>query len=523
MAWRRITRFRSPGAAPGDPSLRQRLQSRGGLTLLTLAGLSIAVLLLAAPVYWTSSQVDQVTQEWSGPVFAQVEKIESHWMNLPPVPEFSAGDEPAIRQFLAAQPLIVALQDRFDTRPMWVRQGDRLVRGAEAREVQAYRQWFTQAEHGQRFVWYPMDALPGESRSGPKIVLLGDRWLAAKCWREGSPEVERTLRQVLGENCRFRLGIAGKGDAERRDLKPQAWGAEPNLQADPSRLVRRLLSSDLTSNEFPGWTLTAIPWAQENSRVKLILRRKALLAGLVSLMIGTSLGLGLYLRNRARQKAALDADRLASMTHSLKTPLAILKFRCDTIRLGRLAPDRVDAELIRLGEEVDRLSGLIENGLMAIQGLTETGPRGAVTPEWLAGIAEDLAPAFQAEGRTLKLELSPLAGKAPLPSLRSGLLTLLENGLFHGQGNVTLETTGSRNRFTLKVSDEGPGLTGIQVKALGRPYLRLRDSGKEGFQREGQGLGLSLLGKVAEREGWGLAFQSEPGRGLTAMLEIPSA
>jgi signal transduction histidine kinase len=523
MALRKVARFRTPGRAPGDPTLLQRLQLTGGFTLVSLAALAIAGLLVAAPFYWTSRAADQMVESWSKPVFAQVEKVESHWMTLPHVPAFSRGDEPELRRFLAAQPLIVALQDRSGLHSLWVRQGDRLVPAQETVTVQAYRRWFTQAEAEQRFVSHPLEALPAETRSGPKIVLLGDRWMVAKWWPEGSSQVEATLRLVLGQACAFRLGIIRPNDDGRRDFRPQPWGGEPNLQADPARMVRRRFSAEFTSSDFQGWIVRAIPQIQDSDRLARGLRIKRALAGCVAGLIGASLALGLYLRRRAMQKAALDADRLASMTHSLKTPLAILKVRCDTIRLGRLSQDEVDAQLIRLGEEADRLSCLIENGLAAIQGLTNTGPRGEVTRAWLEGIAEDLAPAFQAEGRNLVLELAPAIGLAPLASLRSGLLTLLENALFHGRGTVTLETARKGDRFTLKITDQGPGLGASQLKALGKPYLRLRAAGKEGFQREGQGLGLSLLCKVAEQEGWGLSFASEPGRGLAAILEIPGA
>lgn len=520
MGFRKITRFRRHRTSSKNPSLLRRLQLRGGLTLLSLATLAIAAVLMSAPLLWTYGQADKAIGLWGEPVFNEVGKVESEWMNLPRIPPFLRGDEPDIQAFLQAQPLVIAIQDRFEGRPIWIRQGGRLIRAPEIPVVQTYRQWFTQAEHGQRFTWYPTDALPGEDRPSPKIVLLGDRWMVAKWWRLGSPEVEQTLRRVLGPACKFRLGLSMPGDDDRKDFKPQPWGAEPNLQVDAYRLAKRMFGTEMVSNEFAGWNLIAIPYDEEGRTVVAGLRRKHRLAVIVSILIASSLGSGLYLRHRARQRAALDSDRLASMTHSLKTPLAILKFRCDTIRLGRLSQDDMDSQLIRLGEEVDRLSGMIENGLMALQGLTETGPQGAVSPQWLQDIAEDLAPAFEAETRRLSLTLAPASGLASLPSLRAALLTLLENALFHGRGDVLLETLRTRKCFTIKINDGGPGLSSSQLSALGKPYLRIREAGKEGFLREGQGLGLSLMCKVAEREGWGLSFASEPGKGLIAVLEI---
>jgi signal transduction histidine kinase len=114
-------------------------------------------------------------------------------------------------------------------------------------------------------------------------------------------------------------------------------------------------------------------------------------------------------------------------------------------------------------------------------------------------------------------------GLAALPSLREALVTLLENALLHGAGTVTVETVASRRRFIIKVSDEGPGLPSQDLASIGRPFMRIRKHGREGFRREGLGMGLSLLVRMVEREGWGLAFASEPGHGLQVTLEILSA
>jgi two-component system sensor histidine kinase QseC len=200
-----------------------------------------------------------------------------------------------------------------------------------------------------------------------------------------------------------------------------------------------------------------------------------------------------------------------------------LKFRCDSLRLGRLSPERADEELLKIGDEVDHLTTLIETGLRVIRGGGPSGPRGQATRAWFQEVAEDLRPGFELEGRELELRLATDPGHAPLPSLRAAVLTLVENALGHGKGRVILETWRSRRKLCIQVSDEGEGLELHQLKALGKPFQRLREQGKEGFQREGLGLGLSLLIQVAEQEGWGLSFSSAPGEGFSALLEVPAA
>jgi signal transduction histidine kinase len=320
------------------------------------------------------------------------------------------------------------------------------------------------------------------------------------------------------------MGLIRESDLNRRDLLPLPWGAEPNLQADPQRLAATSLSATTKTNAFgEGWCLGGMAIEEEQVKYRNTAKRQRMMATSVASFVGLAIALGLWLRHRSRRKTELDADRLASMTHSLKTPLSILKFRCDSLRLGRLSPERADEELLKLGEEVDHLTTIIESGLRVIKGGGAAGPRGLANRGWFEDVADDLRPGFELEGRPLELRLCEVPGKAPLSSLRSSVATLLENALAHGKGRVTLETWQMKRRLCIQVRDEGEGLAPHQVKVLGKPFQRLRSQGQEGFMREGQGLGLSLLVQVAEQEGWGLTFASGPGEGFQATLEIPTA
>ncbi len=519
----RTSRYRALHPGMG-PSRWQRLQQRSGIVLLVLAGLVTAAMLIAAPRLYRLDQLDKGRNAFMEAHWVDFEAVERHWKTLPILQSVRTGDEADVRRFLADQPLAVALLDRFDGRRLWTRQGDRLVEPRDPALAQRYLGWFSHAEMAQRFEWNPPRAQDPDFGKVATVVLLSDRWLVIKRWRPGSPEAELELGKALAPNRALRMGLVQEGDLERWDLKLEPWGAEPNLQVDPERLSTLPLGSATKTNAFgDGWMLAGVGFDQQQAAFRKLLRRRYWLASGVSAMVGTAILLGLWLRHRSRRKAVLDADRLASMTHSLKTPLAILKFRCDSLRLGRLSADRADEELLKIGEEVDHLTTIIESGLRVIRGGGPSSPRDQATRAWFTEVADDLRPAFELEDRQLDLRLAEEAGHAPLPSLRAALLTLLENALGHGRGRVTLQTWRNRRRFCIQVSDEGEGLEPHQLKALGKPFQRLREQGKEGFQREGQGLGLSLLIQVAEQEGWGLTFSSAPGEGFVALLEVPAA
>lgn len=523
MPRHRTSRFRV--LHPGFGTSRwQRLQQQSGIVLLVLAGLLTAGVLYFAPRYYLMDQIGSAQQAYMEAHWVDFEAVERHWKSLPILHSIQRGDEEDVRRFLGDQPLVVALLDRFEGRHLWVREGDHLVPPRDPAQIQQYLGWMTHAEMAQRFEWNPPREQDPDFGKVATVVLLSDRWLVIKRWRPGAPEVERELGIALGPRRALRMGLLRESDATRGDLKPQPWGAEPNLQADPQRLIVLPLGSITKTNAFgEGWSLGGVAFDNDQASFRRTLKSQRRMVSGVALSVGLAMLLGLWLRHRTRRKAELDADRMASMTHSLKTPLAILKFRCDSLRLGRLSPERADEELLKIGEEVDHLTTIIETGLRVIRGGGASGPHGLATPAWIRDVVEDLRPGFEVEGRPLEIQLAEASGRAPLPSLRSALLTLVENALTHGRGRVTLESWRTRRRLCLKITDEGDGLELHQLKALGKPFQRLRSKGKEGFLREGQGLGLSLLVQVAEQEGWGLSFTSAPGEGLSALLEVPVA
>ena len=524
MARRQVTKFRRLNAVGEAPPWQQHVQGKGGAFLILLGWIALAVALYYTPQVWVAYRGNLIQQAFNNAHFSDMDGVERAWKSLPLLPAFERGDEPEVKAFLDAQPLVVAVFDRFGQRRLWIRDGARFTPAdPAAKQTQTYLNWMSHAEAAQRFDWNPPKDQDPDYGKVSTIVLLADRWLVVKRWEPGSPAVEAFLRATLRPGAGIRVGLIRDSDTERGDLQNEDWGREPHLQADPGRLNNYdPLKQMLQTNAFgEGWSIGYIcATAEEVNEVNDRLMKQVWTIRFLSIGLLLSALLGFWLRSRARARALLDADRMASLTHSLKTPLAILKFRCDTLRLGRLDQDEADAELMKLSSEVDQLTLMIENGLRAIRGDERTGPTEIIDSGWIRGVVEDLRPGYELENRALDLRLGPERGKAAPQSLRSAVLTLVENALLHGAGRVTVETAALGRRMAIRVTDEGPGVDAAELAALGKPYQRFREEGKEGFLHEGQGLGLSLLFQVAEREGWGLAFESAPGQGFSAELSI---
>lgn len=521
MANRIVTRLRRYRRSDGPPSFWSRFANRAGGVMLALGIAALAFgLYYATWEYASLSLYNGPSQEWRQKAFSAADRVERAWQSMGSPPAFQKGDEPEVKAYLEEHPLLVALYHQTD-HSFWIRDDDRLIPGDGSPEAQRWNEWVRLASKRPVFQWFPPKDLNPDHGKNPVTVLIADQWVGVMRWQIGCPQVERLLNRLLRPDLVVRLGI--RPESTTKDTPLKDWGKWPNLQADPRRLFDPPPQDlDLSTNAYgEGFAMGAFPTPSDRKLQNDFLWRHLIVGWSISLLFLVMVLLGIWVRSRLRRRALLESDRLASLAHSLKTPLAVLKFRCDSLRLGRLNPEQADEQLLRLGQEVDHLTVIIDSGLRAIKGDTEQKPTADATPLWIQEVASDLEAAFETEDRLLKVDLCPDHGQAVLASFRSALLTLLENGLEHGQGTVTLSSRKYRNQLVVTIADEGPGLDQIALNALGKPFQRVREAGSEGFHREGLGLGLSLLFHTAEQEGWGLQFHSEVDKGTTAELRIP--
>jgi signal transduction histidine kinase len=78
---------------------------------------------------------------------------------------------------------------------------------------------------------------------------------------------------------------------------------------------------------------------------------------------------------------------------------------------------------------------------------------------------------------------------------------------------VTVEVGGAAGTAQVKVIDRGEGMTGEVLERLKRPPF----SGRKG----GAGLGVAVARTLIEQHGGRLLYDSAPGRGTTATVELP--
>jgi signal transduction histidine kinase len=191
----------------------------------------------------------------------------------------------------------------------------------------------------------------------------------------------------------------------------------------------------------------------------------------------------------AQNEAGLEHARghLANLAHGLKTPLATLSLQ--------LARENASPEARAL---VDQLDTRIAHHLRRAR---SAAPGGAArTQASITEVAGDLIDALRhihaERGLRLSATVAPdLTAAIDRQDLDEILGNLLDNACRHAAGEIRLTATAAGALASIRIEDDGPGLTDQQVVEALRPGARLDESGT------GYGFGLAITRELVELYG----------------------
>jgi signal transduction histidine kinase len=218
---------------------------------------------------------------------------------------------------------------------------------------------------------------------------------------------------------------------------------------------------------------------------------------------------------------------VANTDHDLTTPLTVLLGQLADMRKRLESGGAVDAASIReAAQEADYMASLVRN--LGVAARLEAGePEPARAPVDLNALVVRVVarhrPVASSAGVALEFavpeEVVLVDGDETL--LEQAASNLVHNAVRHhragGHVAVTLEAPKiPPGTFTLRVSDDGPGLTEAertQLTARDVPYESARPRGAER-----QGLGLRIVRRIVAKHGMRLEFRAREGGGLVAEI-----
>ncbi|GAA3755728.1 HAMP domain-containing sensor histidine kinase [Plantactinospora mayteni] len=215
---------------------------------------------------------------------------------------------------------------------------------------------------------------------------------------------------------------------------------------------------------------------------------------------------------------ALERQRafVAHASHQLRNPLTALRLRVE--ELGPSLTDEYGRDEHKLAlEETDRLAQVLD-GLLTLA-RAERAQHTMVVVD-AAAVARSRVAAWQplANHRGMTLTLDPVTGPVPARAVRTAvdqvLDALIDNAVKFGHpgGRVEVSVHRADDGVVVRVTDDGPGMTGAQLESSTERFWRAPDT----QNIDGAGLGLTIVAVLVDASGGRLAMRPAEPTGLTA-------
>jgi PAS domain S-box-containing protein len=217
---------------------------------------------------------------------------------------------------------------------------------------------------------------------------------------------------------------------------------------------------------------------------------------------------------------------ISTVSHELKTPVAIIKGYAGTLRRedAHWDPQIMRESLAVIEDEADRLAGLIEN-LLAASKLQAEGMRLNLSEVNLDALAAEVVERFSNQTQTHQLHLNFPSGFPNIQGdevrLRQVLDNLVSNAIKYSPSGGAIEVGGEFNdeQVTVYVRDEGVGISEQEQAHLFERFYRVDSALSR--KTKGAGLGLYLAKAIVEAHHGSIGVTSKPKVGSKFYFTLP--
>jgi signal transduction histidine kinase len=358
-----------------------------------------------------------------------------------------------------------------------------------------------------------------------------------------APMFRIRLVDVLGTPGRaqtFTGRVTPGADSSLPELPP---GSEGRVAVSVLRLATSGQPSGRTSaviaiNDVPShWTvrLSHRSGSLDTAVAKLRTRNLAI-SSTILVLLAIAMTFVLVSTRRARRLAAQQVEFVASVSHELRTPLAVIRSAGENLADG-IVDERMQVRRYGslIADEGRKLGAMVEQ-VMEFAGMQADHPRWQREPvDIRAVVGEAVAAARRLpESRDAELSVDVETAPASLTGDHAALVravqNMVENALKYGSRPDGTRSIGVRTRvattkrggraLAIDVSDCGPGVTPQERKRIFEAFVRGRVA--TDARVSGNGLGLSIVRRVAEGHGGRVEVGDAPGGGAVFSLVLPS-
>lgn len=214
---------------------------------------------------------------------------------------------------------------------------------------------------------------------------------------------------------------------------------------------------------------------------------------------------------------------IANAAHELRSPIAALYGELQQCLRQERSNAEYKTSVSHALRATRRLTRLADDLLTLARAEHEASPFEEVRlRDVFDDVAQELAAAARDKDVALSQELGELVVRGRPTDLQRLLRNLLDNALRHGPAGKTVRCEATRDgaRVTVRVSDEGPGVSREDRPRVFEPFFRSPET--RASAREGSGLGLSIAREIARSHGGDIRIE-DSARGAVFAVELPAA
>jgi signal transduction histidine kinase len=224
-------------------------------------------------------------------------------------------------------------------------------------------------------------------------------------------------------------------------------------------------------------------------------------------------------------EAALQREKLftADVSHELRTPLTVISSSCELLLDDPALPAANRTKLQRMhaaSREIHQQLAaylMLSRGNAAADGFAQSDIATIVNEEVVHWSPRAKQIGLRMES-TIESTVAPQHAAAQTPYYPAALLrivlsNLIRNALQHAASGTCIVIRASANTF--EVADDGPGIADTVKPRVFAPFVRGGAANSDNL-----GLGLSLVQRICEHQGWRVTLDTAPGQGTRFLIDL---
>ncbi len=225
-------------------------------------------------------------------------------------------------------------------------------------------------------------------------------------------------------------------------------------------------------------------------------------------------------RDKAQEQNIKNKTAVASVTHDLKTPLAVISGYAECLQDGISDKDYTSLILKKVEDMNEMVLGLVESSRQEM--IENLRLERIDARQYFGNIFNKLSPLAAQKGVRFKARKAPKANlRIDAKDMARVFQNIISNAVKYtpAEGSITVSFSRSNSYLTVKVADTG---SGIEKKNL--PYVfdkfYMEDASRPA-SASGSGLGLYIAKEIVERHGGKISAKSKKGKGTTFIVKLP--